>query len=571
MRRNTNWFFTLTFLIFLSCGSEKKVKIFEADRPYNPWVSRSVLDGQPRMITLALHDKLWAAYNTQNGSLYKTWKGYVDFDGAVYTTVHGPQPQTVGDSWIVNQYAQPWLIIQNEKEILPAFQYKGHRYKNGQVELMYELGWGNNQKINITEQPEYQTNDSGSTGFERTFTTNNVPDGVQVVLKTNVNSVALRTQVQTDGELQIAEEKPRVSGDINGIDLDGKLILNNNATTNFTIFFTKKPLLENPNKSKYSEVVEEKPDGEKLIDRSDCKTCHNTFRKTIGPGYVEIAKKYKTTEENAALLVHKIKNGGYGVWGSQVMSAHADLPQEDIRSMVDYILSLDKDEEANEQPEKAPEEADYVFGAKVDSKAFFPGAVARMYSYKKDLHKLADLKTGGNLISAGIVPKIEAGADELITVESNFSIIITGYIHAAKKGVYAFQLISDDGSQFLIGDKQVINHDGLHGSEAIEGTIALNEGYHTFRVEYFQGYGGKALYLRWKPVGAAGYENIPVTVLFHHPDDRPKPTNVPLALGAQVRIPGDAFPLQEVHPSYDLDTGPAYGIYPKGRRNGFSL
>jgi len=88
------------FVIFLlwQCTSDTTPTI---ERPYSPWVFRSVLDEQPRMITLALHDEVWAAYNTQDAALYKVWSGNVNFDGAVYTTAHGPQPVSIGDAWMV--------------------------------------------------------------------------------------------------------------------------------------------------------------------------------------------------------------------------------------------------------------------------------------------------------------------------------------------------------------------------------------------------------------------------------------------------------------------------------------
>ena len=63
-------------------GGEKIV------RPNDPWVFRSVLDKQPRMVTFALNDKLWVSYSTDSCSLYKAWAGSVDFTGAVYNMRH---------------------------------------------------------------------------------------------------------------------------------------------------------------------------------------------------------------------------------------------------------------------------------------------------------------------------------------------------------------------------------------------------------------------------------------------------------------------------------------------------
>ena len=95
--------------------------------------------------------------------------------------------------------------------------------------------------------------------------------------------------------------------------------------------------------------MKKKPLGARLIARSDCKTCHNTYIKTVGPAYLDIAKKYRNTAENAVMLVNKVKNGGAGNWGEAAMSAHPDLDEVDIKNMVSYIMDLDKADEANQQ------------------------------------------------------------------------------------------------------------------------------------------------------------------------------------------------------------------------------
>ena len=129
-------FLVVALLWHCATTSANKVDI---DRPLSPWVFRSVLDQQPRMITLALHDDVWAAYNTQNCALYKVWKGNVNLDGAVYTTIHGPQPSTLGNSWFENKYPQPWTFKNNETPIEADLQYKGHRFDKGQVLLTYQV------------------------------------------------------------------------------------------------------------------------------------------------------------------------------------------------------------------------------------------------------------------------------------------------------------------------------------------------------------------------------------------------------------------------------------------------
>lgn len=79
---------------------------------------------------------------------------------------------------------------------------------------------------------------------------------------------------------------------------------------------------------------------EKLAQSSGCMTCHAVDRKSIGPGYKEIAAKYRNDKGAEANLVKKVKAGGSGVWGSTPMPPNAHVKEEDIKSVVQWILTL---------------------------------------------------------------------------------------------------------------------------------------------------------------------------------------------------------------------------------------
>ncbi len=82
------------------------------------------------------------------------------------------------------------------------------------------------------------------------------------------------------------------------------------------------------------------PKGESLIAASDCKSCHTLDKKSVGPTYQDVAKKYKDNKDASALLINKILNGGSGVWGEVAMPAHPGMKEEEVKEMVDWILSL---------------------------------------------------------------------------------------------------------------------------------------------------------------------------------------------------------------------------------------
>lgn len=79
---------------------------------------------------------------------------------------------------------------------------------------------------------------------------------------------------------------------------------------------------------------------EKLAQSSGCMTCHAVDRKAIGPSYKDIAAKYRDDKAAEANLVKKVKAGGSGVWGSIPMPPNAHVKEDDIKSMVQWILTL---------------------------------------------------------------------------------------------------------------------------------------------------------------------------------------------------------------------------------------
>ena len=82
--------------------------------------------------------------------------------------------------------------------------------------------------------------------------------------------------------------------------------------------------------------------GKSLMDNSDCKSCHLTDKKSIGPMYVDVAKKYKNDPKAVDYLAKKIINGGGGVWGDVNMAAHPQISMADATEMVKYVLTLDE-------------------------------------------------------------------------------------------------------------------------------------------------------------------------------------------------------------------------------------
>lgn len=98
--------------------------------------------------------------------------------------------------------------------------------------------------------------------------------------------------------------------------------------------------------------------------------------------------------------------------------------------------------------------------------------------------------------------------------EDHFGYVWEGFIYVPERGIYEFGTTSDDGSIFLIGDQKVVDNDGSHGAVAATGCIALDKGYHSYRLLFFEDYEGQSLEWFWKIPGKNSFEAVPVTSLF---------------------------------------------------------
>lgn len=560
----------IVFLIsFTACQSDAST---EADRPYSPWVFRSVLDEQARMLTAALHEDLYVAYSAQTGALYKAWRGDVELDGAVYTTAHGPQPLSMGSGWTENDYDQPWKLIHQGDTYVPKIQFRGHRIKDGQLYVQTELEVSElNAKIEVSERPEYVAGPGGQTGLERVFSVKNVPDGAQLTLNVAAGSLPYEKSLQTDGVFTAKTSERTTKNGVEALNITGELALKNEGQTKLTTYFVKYPVLPNRNAQKVSGgEADTRPEGERLIERSGCKTCHNTYVRTVGPAYVAVAERYANTPDNVDMLVSKVISGGAGKWGQAAMTPHDHLPALDIRKMVRYIMGLDAEEESA----GGSDSADPAIFAASDNTALEStdaladdrlrnGARMRIWaSIPEGTRSVKDINFDRTPTYEGIIPQINLRDKDWGTLTNNFAASFSGYIRIPETSNYLFRLRSDDGSRLFIDGREVILHDGLHGPSPKDGELELKAGNHPFRLDYFEGGGGQAVILEWRSFFNPEWEVVPNESLGYDQEvdivdygDNP--------LYSRPTLPGDGQKVAGIHPAYDLSQSRPDGFSPK--------
>jgi len=284
-----------------SC-TDKQPSVY--NRPADPWAFRSVLDKRPRMLTLALDSACYVAYDLERCIIYKVWKGGVTLEGANYTDKKNVQPTSWGKSYFTDSLHHfQWAALIGGKPASSRTISKGYSFHNGQIELKYLMVLGADT-ITIEERPEFVRHKNGKPGFERIFTTSGVPQDVSVSL----------------------------------ISPDSVFSLTLNGETRSVQFFNYLAASFPPqNEAEYDHR------GRYFVEKSDCLTCHETDRATVGPSFVDISKKYPKEKTAIQYLVRKVREGGSGVWGTVAMNTHPTLAENEIRVMIDYILSLNTD------------------------------------------------------------------------------------------------------------------------------------------------------------------------------------------------------------------------------------
>jgi cytochrome c len=546
----------------------------ERKRPMDPWVFRSVLDKKPRMVTAALDDNLFVAYDAQACQIYKAWKGGVTFDGAVYTTNHGPQPTTKGYAY----YTRPdnstfWYVVKGGNETEARPQFRGYAFNDGQVTFRFELDGGDGKNILIEETPEYEAKGSNP-GLKRVWKVSNAPDNTTVKIKTQLTNLQNENDYESSGDLKVLnkEQKTLEGGNVNNLNIE--LPLKNNDKTSLSVYYH--PGFEEKEEKKVAtgDVLTQ---GAALIEGSDCKTCHNEKVKTVGPAYMDVAKKYEFSSVNVKSLVAKVIAGGSGNWGSVPMTAHPDLKEDDATKMVSYIMSLD----GEKLKDAAPASVDITAGTKWINFTFdekneyekeednkdYPGLAVSIYKLDRlEGESFYTVPQRTDPILTAVAPALHFNQEifgqnpyiqELVLFHAK------GYVNIENDNNFVFRLISDDGSKMWLDNKLLIDNDGYHGPDPKDAEILLKKGKHPIEIIYWQGRGGLALSLQWAQHDNPKFTVIDDKVLSHNKANYKK--SIPYVPKEKLvkSVPGDGKNEAGVHPSFKLEQARPSSFEPK--------
>jgi len=77
-----------------------------------------------------------------------------------------------------------------------------------------------------------------------------------------------------------------------------------------------------------------------LAQKNACTACHAVDKKLVGPAYMDVANKYRGDAKAEEKLQEKVKKGSVGTWGQVPMPPNTNVKDEDVKTLVKWILSL---------------------------------------------------------------------------------------------------------------------------------------------------------------------------------------------------------------------------------------
>jgi cytochrome c len=80
-------------------------------------------------------------------------------------------------------------------------------------------------------------------------------------------------------------------------------------------------------------------DARTLLARNACTACHGMTNRVVGPGFAEVAARYRGRADAETYLAQRIKTGGEGVWGAVPMPPQAALKDDEAQAIARWIAA----------------------------------------------------------------------------------------------------------------------------------------------------------------------------------------------------------------------------------------
>lgn len=274
-------------------------------------------------------------------------------------------------SMYVLEYGYKWWGFDKTTKLSHIIYDRGNRTPIPKISMNDSVG-PNQFKVNFSSNGSYDL-DNDKLTYEWNFTGNKIesrePNPVYVFIKPGIyyptltvkdqkgKSATVSTKIivgnsepqitiRTDGNTSFYWDNIPLVYKVEGFDKEDGKIKESKMELSFDY------LNEGQDKAAIKGHQEKKADDSEinhpLINKSDCKACHQMKDKSVGPSFYDIALRYKNDKNAIEKLATKVIIGGAGSWGDHAMSAHPQISNTSAKEMVKYILTVIADKKPNE-------------------------------------------------------------------------------------------------------------------------------------------------------------------------------------------------------------------------------
>lgn len=81
------------------------------------------------------------------------------------------------------------------------------------------------------------------------------------------------------------------------------------------------------------------PSAVDLARKNACMACHGLVHKQVGPGFAQIADRYRNDPAAPVRLADKIRNGSVGTWGRVIMPRQSLVSETDAQILARWVLA----------------------------------------------------------------------------------------------------------------------------------------------------------------------------------------------------------------------------------------
>lgn len=76
-----------------------------------------------------------------------------------------------------------------------------------------------------------------------------------------------------------------------------------------------------------------------LARENSCMACHGLVHKQVGPGFAQVAARYRDDPAAPARLAGKIRSGSVGTWGRVIMPRQTQVSDEQAKRLAQWVLA----------------------------------------------------------------------------------------------------------------------------------------------------------------------------------------------------------------------------------------